>query len=428
MDGEAQLPVIAIDRQGFFASLASIMENSEGSTGLILINLSNLPEINEQEGYLGGDHVIAECFNRLAAVKKLPDTLFRVSGHHFAFILPSLINPSFIVLAVSKLKRLLVEEIKLQERTLDPEIHIGIAMDSQQPVDVYGLFRLAEESLARAKRGKPHDFTATDVAVVEVKQHELEKAFKQALQANEFELYYQPKLNYKTGRIDKAEALLRWQLPGQGFISPELVVDLAEQFGESYTLTKWVIHTAVRQAKAWQNSLGIAISVNVQAGLLAGPDLVHLVGDSLAIWGLESRLLNVEITESAVIEDKESGLENLLQLKATGVSLSIDDFGTGYSSLSYFKDIPANELKIDKSFVMHMLENEQDQHIVKIIIEIAHLFNLEVVAEGVEDRETQDHLKELGCDYAQGYFIAKALPVAEFEQWIEGYHFIHQYD
>jgi EAL domain-containing protein (putative c-di-GMP-specific phosphodiesterase class I) len=158
--------------------------------------------------------------------------------------------------------------------------------------------------------------------------------------------------------------------------------------------------------------------VNVHAGLVANPDLPSLLRDALVIWGVDAGRVTVEITESAFIEDKDSGFDNLLKLRELGVNLSIDDFGTGYSSLSYFKHIPAAELKIDKSFVSSMQEDPQDLELVKIMIHIAHRFGLTVVAEGVEDRASVDLLRDLGCDYGQGYFFSRPLPADEFEEWL----------
>lgn len=411
----------AIQREDFLRSVSRWLGQETAHTGLLLIDLGNLAFINEHYSYEAGDRVLQAWQERLLAIRKLPDTLYRIGSHQFAFILPAMSSPALLMMAINKVTRVLQEEVCLQSKRLEPEVFVGVAYGMSSALDAYGLLKRAEASLGSAKAGKPQDFSANTAVGIVQQQHHLERDFKAALLANEFELYYQPKLNLKTGSIDQVEALLRWQRREHGFVRPDQVVDLATQLGESYNLTKWVVHTAVRQAKTWQPRLNLAVAVNVQADLLGSPEICHLVQDALAIWGLPSDRLVVEITETAVIEDKNSGLDTLLRLKNSGISLSIDDFGTGYSSLSYFKEIPANELKIDMSFVRDMLKNPQDQHIVKIIIEIAHLFELRVVAEGVEDQATLAHLKNLGCDYVQGYFIARPQPADEFEQWLEGY-------
>lgn len=414
-----------IQREDFLHSVNRWLAQETAHTGLLLIDLANLAQINEHFSYAAGDSVLHVWQARLLAIRKLPDTLYRIGSHQFAFILPAMLSPALLMMAANKVTRVLQEEVRLQTWRLEPEVFVGVAYGMGGVVDAYGLLKRAEASLGSARAGRPQTLGVDSAEDVAHQQHHLERDFRAALMANALTLYYQPKLNLKTGKVDQAEALLRWQRPGHGFVAPDQLVALATRLGEGYNLTKWVVHTAVRQAKTWLPRLNLAVSVNVQADLLAGPEICHLVQDALAIWGLASDRLLLEITESAVIEDKKSGLETLLRLKNSGISLSIDDFGTGYSSLSYFKEIPANELKIDMSFVRDMLNNPQDQHIVKIIIEIAHLFKLQVVAEGVEDQATLAHLKTLGCDYAQGYFIARPLPAEEFEQWLEGYQLSH---
>ena len=413
-----------IKRREFLQSLSRYIESekkSESSLGLVLIDFNNLAMINHSMSFDHGDAAIAESHSRLLSISKLPQTVFRIGGHHFVFILPALTSPAFLALAINKITRQLSEVISVGDDIIECDIKTGHSINNRQQLDTQSFLALAEQSLAKFKAGLPHIDHIVEESPVTLGHKKLAQHFKQALLSNSFELYYQPKINLRTGRVDKAEALLRWNSPEFGFVSPEIVVELAAQQGESYTLTKWVLHTAVRQLKSWQASMGIGVSVNIQASLLASPDLPGLVSDALAIWGADVSKLTLEITESAVIEDKESGLDNLNCLRNSGVKLSIDDFGTGYSSLSYFKEIPANELKIDKAFVINMLSNQQDQDIVKIIIEIAHVFGLKVVAEGIEDEATLNYLITLGCDYGQGYFISHALPADEFTSWFNGY-------
>lgn len=410
-----------IQRREFLQALDRHIADAQALLGLVLIDITNLAKINHQLGFDCGDQLIVEFHARLLSISKLPETIFRIGGHHFVFILPALANPAFLALAMNRINRLLAAEFIVADTVILAEIQLGVVIDLERQLDALGYLAAAEQSLIKAKAGIPYAQHDAQKVQAALQQQNLEQPFKETLQRNGFELYYQPKLNFHTGRIDQAEALLRWQLPAEGFISPEVAIELAQQLGESYALAKWVMHTAVRQIKHWQTRMDIGIAVNIQAGLLAGPDLVTLVHDALAIWGADKNKLTLEITESAVIEDKESGFNNLLQLQNMGIALSIDDFGTGYSSLSYFKEIPAHELKIDKSFVMNMLSNQQDQDIVKIIIDIAHLFNLTVVAEGIEDEATLNYLKSLGCDYGQGYYISHPLPAAKFEEWYDRY-------
>jgi len=411
----------SIDRLAFLSSLSRHIDAGSGNNttlGILLVDIINLGKINHQYGYTYGDKALCHCFSQLLSVSRLPDTVFRIGDHQFVFILPELKNPSLIALAFNKINQILKEDIIVDGQIIGFNTRIGIALNKDAKYSSEDTLLVAEGSLKHAK---------TTDGLFKIPQPEtenpraqfLEKLFQEKLKANDFELYYQPKVNLWTGEIESAEALLRWKIPGEGYISPEVAVDIADKTGQNFALTKWVMHTAIRQLNEWKKKgLSMSVSVNVQADLIQEPELFDLVKDSLAIWSVDKKHLTLEITESAIVEDKEAGYDSLLKLKEYGIILSIDDFGTGYSSLSYFKKIPANELKIDKSFVINMMSDQQDQQIVKIIVDIAHLFGLKLVAEGIEDEKTFDYLKQLGCDYGQGYHMSRPLPADEF------YHFM----
>ena len=410
-------------RRAFFSKIleGTVEEARSNSSnlGLLLIDLSNLTRINHYHGYSTGDSLLADTHKHLLSVSKLPDTVFRIGSHHFAFILPGLSNPAFIALAMNKIQRLLKEELSVDGDVFGIDLNIGLAINREGARDAMDMLSQAETSLVQARRGealKIEDLVGDDSE--DSQDMQLEQLFTETLHDNAFELYYQPKINLVTGEADCAEALLRWEVEGRGFISPEIAVGLADTTGRAYALTKWVVHTAMRQLRQWQDSIDVSLALNVQADLVNSPDLLTLLKDAIAIWGVKPQKVTVEITESAIIADKESGFDNLQKMKQLGISLAIDDFGTGYSSLSYFKHIPANELKIDQSFVRSMRTDPQDLELVKIIIHIAHQFGLSVVAEGVEDRESLDLLRDLGCDFAQGFYFSKALPREEYEAWV----------
>ncbi len=387
--------------------------------GLLLVDLSNLTRINHYHGYSTGDRLLADTYKNLLSVSKLPDTVFRIGSHHFAFILTGLSNPAFIALAMNKIHRLLEQELSFDENVAGVDLKIGLAINRDGHRGAMEMLSMAEASLAQVRRGE--DLQIEDLVGDELETPQdmrLEQLFAETLHENAFQLYYQPKINLITGEARSAEALLRWEVEGRGFISPEVAVELADSTGRAYSLTKWVVHTALRQVREWQDSIDVSVALNVQADLVNSPDLLTLLKDAIAIWGVKPERITVEITESAIIVDKESGFDNLLKMKQLGINLAIDDFGTGYSSLSYFKHIPANELKIDQSFVRTMRTDPQDLELVKIIIHIAHQFGLAVVAEGVEDKESLEMLRELGCDFAQGFYFSKPLPREEYEQWV----------
>jgi len=399
-------------------SVAAAREDSS-NLGMLLIDLTNLSRINHHHGYRTGDLMLAASYRELLGVSKLPDTVFRVGSHRFAFILPALANPAFIALALNRVTRLLEGELFVDTGMVSVDLKVGVTINRSGHRDAMAMLALAEASLTHVKMGGDHRIEAllAEGSVSEA-DYQLEQRFAQALRDNDFDMHFQPKVNLATGRVDSAEALLRWFPAGCDAVSPEMVVELADAAGRAYELTKWVVHRSMRQLKDWQGALDVGLAINIHAGLVGNPDLSSLVRDAIAIWGVEPGKVALEITEGAIIEDKESGFDNLLKLKSLGIQLSIDDFGTGYSSLSYFKHIPAQELKIDKSFVSTMMVDSQDLELVKIMIRIAHQFGLKVVAEGVEDRAVMLRLRELGCDYIQGYFFSKPLPAAEFEAWL----------
>ena len=410
-----------INRSQFLVSLDQYVEQGkENGTllGLLLIDIGNLTQINHRFGYDQGDLLISEASGKLQDVSKFSDTVFRVGSHQFGFILPGLTSPGFIALAVNKVTLVLEQDRLIDEETVPNKVNVGIAVGKPGEVDTLSILSMAEASLAHIRRGGDHQLEKFSDQRHSAKQDfQLEKLFRETLHDNNFQLYYQPKINLATGLADHAEAVLRWQLSNGEFVSPERAVELAEALGSSYLLTKWILHTAFRQLKSWQKHSEMSMAINVQAELVSNPNLLALIEDSITIWGLEESSITLEITETAVIDDKESGFQNLTHLKNLGVELSIDDFGTGYSSMAYFKHIPASELKIDQYFVKSMKDDLLDRELVRIMIDTAHLFDMRAVAEGVEDQESLDLLQEMGCDYVQGYFFTRPLPAAEFEQW-----------
>jgi EAL domain-containing protein (putative c-di-GMP-specific phosphodiesterase class I) len=233
------------------------------------------------------------------------------------------------------------------------------------------------------------------------------------------ELYYQPKADLGTGRVVGAEALIRWQHPQDGFIPPPEIIDLAEHTGLIRPLTAWVLNTAVQQCRAWREAgLDLTVAVNVSVRSLDDQQFADTVQAALRQAGLPTAALTLEVTESTVMVDPERAADVLAQLDALGVAISIDDFGTGYSSLSYLSRLPAQELKIDKSFVMDLDRQDENRFIVRAALSLARDLGLWTVAEGIETHQVWEMLAELGCDRAQGYYLARPLPPADFMDWL----------
>ena len=394
---------------------------------MLIIDLSGLARINHSHGYALGDHLLMTSQRELLALSKLPDTVFRVGSHSFAFLLPQLGNPALIALAINKVGSQLRASLAAATGGLRVDVNVGVAVNHHGRADTLEMLAKAEASVRQVRAGGDHGLEQLlQHAEEKTRVDHLEQNFITALRENDFSLAYQPKVNLVTGEVESVEALLRWKTQSGEVVSPEKVVALAASAGRSYELTKWIVHQAFRQLKQWKSTLDIGVSVNVQAELVSSPDVVALLKDARAIWGVEPDKITVEITENAIIEDKEAGFSNLMQLKDAGMRLSIDDFGTGYSSLSYFKHIPASELKIDRSFVQSFLGEKRELELVKIMIQIGREFGMSVVAEGVEDETALRMLRDLGCDYGQGFFFAKPMPAVELEQWMASWNGLSQ--
>jgi EAL domain-containing protein (putative c-di-GMP-specific phosphodiesterase class I) len=242
---------------------------------------------------------------------------------------------------------------------------------------------------------------------------------RRAIGAGELCLYYQPKIDLKSRAVESVEALVRWQHPSGGMIPPDQFIPLAEQTGLIGPLSYWVLEEAARQCSEWLRARRrLSIAINLSAWNLRDATLPETIASLLERYGIPPQLLCIELTESAVMTDTRRSLDILAQIFALGVHISIDDFGTGYSSLAYLKQLPIDELKIDRSFVQHMTTNKADATIVSSTINLAHSFGLRVVAEGVEDLPTLELLSALRCDLAQGYCMSRPLPVEQLERWL----------
>ena len=250
-------------------------------------------------------------------------------------------------------------------------------------------------------------------------QFSLESELRTAIGEGELNLYYQPKIDLRTGRISGMEALVRWHSPTRGLIPPDKFIPVAEQTGLIQPLTLWVLNTALRRRfpKTCEGT-DLSVAVNLSPRNLNDAELPELVLRALETWNAEPSRLILEITENAIMEDPANSLKILSRLSSLGISLSIDDFGTGYSSLAYLKKLPVDELKVDRSFVMTMVEQKDDAMIVRSVIELGRNFGLKTVAEGVESEEIWHQLLDLGCDYAQGYYMSPPMPYEKLNQWI----------
>ncbi len=392
------------------------------SFALLLLDIDRFRDVNDALGIQQANSLLQAIGLRLRHMLPDSEMLAQMRGDEFAILLPRS-DSAHAVRTARRVSETMEDPFVMNDLSLDVHVSIGIVLfpDHGDKVDL--LMRRADIAVRRAQK------SASGYAVYKAEQDDdsprrlaMAADLRQAIDGNQLLQYYQPKIDMKTGRICGVEALARWNHPQFGAVTPDEFIRLAEHTGLIHTLTYRVLETAVRQARAWRDiGLPVPIAANLSAFNLRDAGLLGKIESLVAAWGIEFDQLELEITETAIMEDPVGALDVLTKLGAMGISLSIDDFGTGYSSLSYLHKLPVNTIKIDKSFVIPMLSDKDSAVIVRSTIALAHDLGLKVVAEGVENEASWLHLSELGCDVAQGYYIGRPMPAAEFERWHQRY-------
>jgi diguanylate cyclase len=356
---------------------------------------------------------------RLQSVLRSMDTIARFDGDIFSIILPGAIHEGASS-AARRVLEVLEPPILIEGVSLSIEASLGIAIYPEHGDQIDLLLQRAGVALHIAKEtGSGYFLYATEADHHSPRRLTLMGQLRGAIERNELVLHYQPKIDLKSDCVTGVEALVRWRHPEFGMVPPVEFIAPAEQSGLIRPLTQWVLSQAVRDGQQLNSILPLSMAINLSRRNLHDPGLPSQVVEILKENGFPARLLVLELTESTVMADPVRSGETLSLLSSLGARLSIDDFGTGYSSLASLRRLPVLELKIDRSFTKEMSAHEGDQIIVRSTIELAHNMGLTVVAEGVEDRETLDHLVALGCDAAQGYFISRPLPFEEFTRWLQ---------
>jgi predicted signal transduction protein with EAL and GGDEF domain len=399
-------------------ALSSALNGSGSSSALLLIDIADLPTLQARLGFELSAVLLESMSSHFALALGARGTVFRFGDGRFCILVDAIRNRGHAILAAEKLARAAEEAMNDADVVIAPDMNIGIALYPHQAADAESLLRKAQ--LAGAAVHKRHsrmqvfdDSCSNQV----LKPWELGDAFAKALRSGELQVYYQPKLRITDGRAVGVEALMRWLKDDRPVATPDVFIPLAEETGLIQDTTWFVLSNSLQQAAAWKD---LSVAVNITPGMLHHREFVEMVLSAVSTWNVKRGALTLEITEGALIADFAQATARLAQLRNLGVHVSIDDFGTGYSSLSYFKKIPADELKIDKSFVLRMLEDESDQRLVQTIINLARQFALEVVAEGVETQRTLDMLAGMGCHYAQGFLFAPALHKDQLQIWLQG--------
>ena len=381
---------------------------------LALVEIENVDEVSTVLGHESLELFFGEFEDRIGHLVRPQDDVVKVQPHKLCVLLRDVSDPLQIELAGAKLTRLFDPPIEIFDEEIKTTVLAAFVPPGEANLDTKTRLRIAEGGLRVARRdNKPYVVTGSVVeeptAIAIKRKREIELAFDRG----EFTMYFQPQIHAGYGNVIGAEGLMRWHDPKEGVRPPGDFIPYSD-LDSMRALTGFAIKSSVAQCVHWDD--GVTVGVNVSPVLLHDAQLIPTIRDALAIFGLAPERLTIEITEEAMIVDPVQALRVLAELHETGVRISIDDFGTGYSSLAYFRDLPADELKVDKSFVTHMLERPKDRDIVKAVIDLAHNFSMKVVAEGVEDEATAEALSALGADILQGYWFSKPVPDAEFRK------------
>jgi EAL domain-containing protein (putative c-di-GMP-specific phosphodiesterase class I)/GGDEF domain-containing protein len=400
------------------AALGGALKGSSNSFALLLVDVADLPTLQARLGFERSAVLLESMATHFALALGARGTVFRFGEGRFAILISAIRNRGHAVLAAEKITRAAEEAMNDAGIIVAPDINIGIALYPHQSADAETLLRKAQLAGAAVRKRHSRMQVFDDSCSSQIlKPWELGDAYARALRSGELQVFYQPKLRISDGRVVGVEALMRWLKDDQPVATPEEFIPLAEETGLIQDTTWFVLSNSLQQAATWKN---LSVAVNITPGMLHHRDFVEMVLSAVSTWSVKRGALTLEITEGALIADFAQATERLAKLRELGVHISIDDFGTGYSSLSYFKKIPADELKIDKSFVMRMLEDQSDQRLVETIINLARQFALEVVAEGVETQQALDMLAGMGCHFAQGYLFAPALHKDRLRAWLHG--------
>ena len=390
------------------------------SLALLHIDLDRFKILNDSLGHELADQLLRQMSRRLAQTIPEAETLARLSGDEFAVLLDSYGSLSSLARLASRVLSKLRLPIMVGDQELVVSASIGISLLPDNAREISALISQANMAMQHAKHlgGNTFQFFTDNLQACTLERLQLENQLRKGINEGQLEVFYQPKLCLASDSLNAAEALVRWRHPELGLVPPGDFIGLAEETGLINPLGEFVLRQACQQARSWQleGLAEVRVSVNISAQQLRQGSLVSLVRQVLDETGLPARLLELELTESLLLENVESVISTFQQLRSLGILLAIDDFGTGYSSLSYLKRFPVHYVKIDQTFIRDISTNSEDAAITRAIIAMAHGLELKVVAEGVETQAQMDFLKAQHCDELQGYLISEPVPAAAFSQ------------
>jgi len=389
------------------------------SVAVLVMDLTDFKAVNDSLGHAVGDDLLKQIGPRLTASLRSADTIARLGGDEFAILLPGT-DETGAARVAQKMLAALEQAFPLEGEALDIGASVGVAVAPAHGTQAEQLLSRADVAMYAAKG------SLAGLAVFSA-EHERDGAGRLALMSDlrravdegELVLYYQPQIDLRTGGITSVEALVRWMHPKRGLVGPDEFIPLAERTGLIKRLTRTVLTEAIRQARAWELAgLRVPIAVNLSMRNIHDPQLPQTIAQLLQRWDARPDLLRLEMTETVLAADPERALQTMDSLRAMGVHIALDDFGIGYSSLAYLNRLPLDEIKIDRSFVIGMIDDESSATIVRATVELGHGLGYAVVAEGVENAETRQRLTALGCDAIQGYLVARPMPADQTAEWI----------
>jgi len=405
---------------------------------ILFLDLDNFKKVNDSMGHQAGDKLLKELSTRLTDCMRMQDqlmrgddplqhsampreTLARVGGDEFLLLLPGIKDPNSVAKISQRLLDKLIEPITVNKNEFFVSCSIGISLYPDDGEDVESLIKNADIAMYHAKKLGRNNFQYFNESMnmVAVERIAMENALRKAINNKEFVLYYQPKIDIRSGEFTGAEALIRWQHPEHGLVPPNKFIPIAEESGLIVPMGEWIIDEATRQLCCWhKEGIEITLSINISTVQLNKQNVAEVIRHSIEKNKCPADFLEIELTETSIMDAHEQAASMLNDIKSLGVQVSMDDFGVGYSSFSYLRNLPIDILKIDRSFVRDITTDQNDAAIISAIIAMAHTLDLKVVAEGVETLEQLHFLHEQQCDIAQGYLISRPLPANEFRQFI----------
>ena len=395
--------------------------SSAGSAmALVLGKIDGVSGLNSRFGYATGDKVIEAFHDNLAGVAREKDLALEISSSSFAFLIHQPMHEGHVMLAAEKIVRAAEEWIEINDTRMRLDISLGCALVDNPRDCSEQLLKQAEHALGQCRGSDQRMMMYNQCAddTLGTASHPMFDAHK-AIENGEFRVHYQPQFDLRTRKLVGGEALVRWSGP-DGLVSPDSFMNELERSRSMIPLLQFVMNNTSRELSRWlRRAPGLKVAINSSATDLEDTDIVDIMREVLNMWNVDPAHLKLEITETSLMRDPDRGVDTLHQLRELGIRTSIDDFGTGYSSLAWLKKLPVDELKIDKSFVFSVIDNQKDRKIVESVIALAHAMDLKVVAEGIESEGVLHVLREAGCDIGQGYFFSQPMTAMEFEQsWL----------